>query len=149
MADEGELRTRVDDFLDLLKKEKRMSMADAAKKLGVPLQTIQSWTDFLVEEKIIGIEYKFTTPFVYIVEEEKKVFDLSALGFETRDDFFEKARKKGIKEGQISALWLRYLDTNKDAIKDVFFAKAREREYDSVQAEYLWKKYFDYLKKGE
>ena len=60
--------------------------------------------------------------------------------------FYEKAKKKGIKEQQIRILWLKYLNANEDSMKKVFEDKARERGIPSQKVPTLWKKYYAYLK---
>ena len=56
--------TEVDALIKLVKDKKEISMEDAAKQLGMPIATIESWATFLEEEKIMSIEYKFTKPFL-------------------------------------------------------------------------------------
>ena len=143
------LKTDVDDFLVLVKKKGRISLPDAAKELNVPIVTVTAWTDFLVEEKIVGIEYKFTTPFVFMQQEEQKAAGMGTLGFDTKEQFYEKARKRGIAESQIRLLWLKYLNVNKDSMKKVFFDKAREKSMPAGKAELLWRKYYSYLQEEE
>jgi hypothetical protein len=146
MADsDGFLRTDVDLFLDLIKKVKRISMPDAAKALNMPIKVIHAWSDFLVEEKIVGIEYKFTTPYLYLNEKIKDNMEMPSLGFETKEIFYEKAKKKGLPENKIKLLWLKYINTNKAAIKEVFIQKTREKNIDRDAAEKLWLKYLNYL----
>ncbi len=60
------LETGVDKLVSLVRKNKRISVADAAKQLGVSTVVVEEWADFLEEEGIISVEYKFTTP--YLVE---------------------------------------------------------------------------------
>lgn len=149
MPEQEVLRTDVDDFLELVKKNKKMSLIDAAKEMKVPLQTVQAWTDFLVEEGIVGIEYKFTTPYVFMVEEKKTAGVFGYIGFDTKEVFYEKARKRGIKEAQIRLLWLKYLNANEDSMKKVFEDKCRERGLPKNKVDLLWKKYDTYLKSEE
>ena len=66
------LRTVADELLELVRKSKKISVEEAAKKLKMPVDSVQALVDFLVEEKIFGIEYKFTTPYVYISEKASK-----------------------------------------------------------------------------
>ena len=139
------LTTDVDSFIELVKKQKKVALADAARILNIPIATIQAWTDFLVEEKILGIEYKFTTPYVYYIEEKKKLDDVSYIGFDTKEAFFEKARQKGIRDSHINLLWAKYLTANKETIKKVFCEKSKEKGLDDVKTEHLWKKYLEYL----
>ena len=55
------ITTGVDALLELLKSTEKIAMPDAAKKLNVPLDTLQSWVDFLVEERIIGDIHSWDT----------------------------------------------------------------------------------------
>lgn len=146
MAQQDELRTDVDTFLDMVKKNKKISLVDAAKEMSVPIQTIQLWTDFLVEEGIVGIEYKFTTPYVFMQEEKQTKGSFGYMGFDTKEVFYEKAKKKGIKENQIRMLWLKYLNANEETMKKVFEDKSRERGLPANKVPTLWKKYYGYLK---
>ncbi len=149
MNERDVLRTEVDDFLELIKKYRKVSLPDVAKEMKVPQQTIQAWTDFLVEEGIVGIEYKFTTPYVYIEEEKKGKSGIGYLGFDTKEVFYDKARKRSIADAQIRLLWLKYLTANEDSMRKVFEDKCRERGLAKEKIELLWKKYHSYLKSEE
>ncbi|MFA6888675.1 MAG: hypothetical protein WC254_04215 [Candidatus Woesearchaeota archaeon] len=146
MEERDELKTEVDAFLELVKKYKKVSLIDAAKEMKVPIQTIQLWTDFLVEEGIVGIEYKFTTPYVFIQEEKKGKSGLGFFGFDTKEVFYDKAKKRGINDTQIRLLWLKYLTANEESIQKMFEDKCRERGISSYKVPLLWKKYNTYLK---
>lgn len=149
MEEREELKTEVDAFLELVKKNKKLSLIEAAKEMRVPVQTVQLWTDFLVEEGIVGIEYKFTTPYVFMQEEKKGKAGFGFIGFDTKEVFYEKAKKKGINEKQIRLLWLKYLNANEESMKKVFEDKARERGIPANKVVLLWKKYLIYLKSEE
>jgi len=143
---EGMLRTDVDEFLDIIKKKGRISLGEASKALNIPLKTVQAWADFLVEEKIIGIEYKFTTPYVFMnIEQNEKNEFKQYMQFDTKDDFFEKAEHKGLNAGQAKLLWLKYLNLNKTSMKTVFYQKAHDRGLDKIKSDVLWKRYLKYL----
>jgi len=139
------LRTDVDEFLDLIKKRGRISLGEATKALKIPMQTVQAWADFLVEEKIIGIEYKFTTPYVFMNQEQAEKNEFKYMQFDTKDEFFEKAEHKGLNAGQAKLLWLKYLNLNKESMRQVFYQKAKERGIDKAKADGLWKRYLQYL----
>lgn len=66
------VKTGVDLLIDLVKKEKSISLVDAAKKLDIPVQTLEVWAQFLEEEGELGVDYKFTTPFLTVAKEQKK-----------------------------------------------------------------------------
>jgi len=67
----GNITTAVDSLVKLVKKEGRISLEDASKELGIPQNIINEWASFLEQERIIYIEYKFTTPFLMSRKEEK------------------------------------------------------------------------------
>lgn len=139
------LRTDVDDFLELVKQKKKISLPDAAKELNTPLITVQAWADFLVEEKIIGIEYKFTTPYVFVEEHQESQFEMANLGFDSKEQFYEKAQKRGIKENHIRILWLKYVNANKESMKRVFLDKGAAKGISKEKLPLLWQKYYEYL----
>jgi len=143
------LRTDVDEFLDLIRKKGRISLSEAAKELKIPVTTVQAWADFLVEEKIIGLEYKFTTPYVYMnIEQSDKMEFKNYTQFDTKEEFYEKAQNKGLNAGQIKLLWLKYLNVNRNAMKSVFYEKAKDRGMTKEKANALWKRYLEYLESG-
>src|SRR3989338_2236237 len=96
--DDNMLRTVADDLLELVKKSNKISVEEAAKKLKMPLAAVQALVDFLVEERIFGIEYKFTTPYVYLYKEgidKAKGKDKGVANWlVTKEHFYEKAKEK-------------------------------------------------------
>ena len=60
----GDITTAVDSLVKLVKQKGKISLEDASKELGIPQNIINEWASFLDQEKIIYIEYKFTTPFL-------------------------------------------------------------------------------------
>jgi chromosome segregation ATPase len=88
MAQSSVIETGVDKLVALIKQNKRISVPDAAKLLNVSRVVIEEWADFLEEEGIISIEYKFTTPYLVDrvlskkeVEEKIKEFKGKKEGF--------------------------------------------------------------------
>lgn len=142
------LRTVADELLDLVKKSKKISVEEAAKKLKVPLASVQALVDFLVEEKVFGIEYKFTTPYIYIYKEFKQ-----AKGKEksftddlvTKEQFYERAKSRKVPYEYIEGLWRKYLQQNLVSIRNEFLAKAKEKKVPEEKIEELWNKYLAYL----
>lgn len=63
-----EIRTGADKLLDLVRNSKEVAMSEAAKQLGVPPKTIESWANFLEEDGSVMIRYKFTTPYISVPE---------------------------------------------------------------------------------
>ena len=58
------IETGVDKLVNIVKERGRIALTDAAKELGVSTTVIQEWVDFLEDEGIISVEYKFTKPFL-------------------------------------------------------------------------------------
>ena len=144
-----ELRTVADDLLELVKKSKKISVEEAAKKLKMSLSTAQSLVDFLVEEKIFGIEYKFTTPYVYLYKEgikEAKAREKSfAKGLATKEQFYEKAKEKKVPYEHIQGLWRKYLQQNLTHLREEFLRKVRQKKLPEEKIEKLWNRYLAYL----
>jgi hypothetical protein len=60
------IETGVDKLVGLIESQKRISLDDAAKKLGVSTVLVQEWADFLEEDGLISIEYSLSK--VWLVE---------------------------------------------------------------------------------
>ena len=130
------IKTGVDDFLELLKKVSKIPLVEAAQKLGISLSLAQSWTDFLVEEEIVGIEYKFTKPIIYINKmpehlesnvEEDNSMTLDAY----KDDFAKRASGKNIPPDKLSFFWKNHVKEVANSRKDFFIREARKRRKSS------------------
>jgi len=143
------IRTVADELFELVKERERISVEDAAKILKIPLATVQSLVDFLVEEKIFGIEYKFTTPYIYPYKDglkQAKGKDKSfAKDLVTKEQFYQRAKEKKVPYEYIEGLWRKYLQQNITNIRGEFLKKAKEKEIPEENTEELWKKYLSYL----
>lgn len=148
-SNDNVLRTAADELLELVKKSKKISVEEAAKRLKMPLASVQALVDFLVEEKIFGIEYKFTTPYVYLYKEDIKEAKGKEKGFTegliTKEQFYEKAKQRKMPYEQIEGWWRKYLQQNLTHIREEFLRKAREKKVPEDRIEDLWKKYLTYL----
>jgi|FLOH01.1.fsa_nt_gi hypothetical protein len=137
------ITTSVDSLLDLLKKVNKIEMEVAAKQLDVSLNVLQSWVEFLVEEKVLGIEYKFTTPFIYLNKPtetqtaKKESEEISIDNF--KEDFHKKASEKKISPIQAQDLWKNHLLQKLEKKKSFFFKEARQRDF--FNPEELWSTY--------
>ena len=143
------LKTVADELLELVKKKKKISVEEAAKELKVTTPTIQSLVDFLVEERVFGIEYKFTTPYIYLYKEEVKDAKGREKSFTqgliTKEQFYEKAKEKNMPYEHIEGLWRKYLQQNLVRIREEFLRKSREKKVPEHKVGELWKKYLLYL----
>ncbi len=66
-----EVKTGADRLLELVRRSKEVAMAAAAKELGVGIQTVEAWANFLEEDGLVTVKYKFTTPYVTVPEVPK------------------------------------------------------------------------------
>src|SRR3989344_346587 len=144
------LKTSADDLYELVKARKKISVEEAAKLLRMPISTVHALVDFLVEEKIFGIEYKFTTPYIYISEEHPKRKTAFQSGFKeniiAKEEFFEKAKRRNMPFDKIYEMWNKYIKENLESIKKEFYMDAQSRGMPKEKTDILWEKYFSYLR---
>lgn len=149
------VKTSVDELYELVKSRKKISVEEAAKLLKVPVGIVQSLVDFLVEEKIFGIEYKFTTPYVYLSQEKEKIIEnktespvspvIAGKNIITKEEFYQKANKWNIHPEKINELWRKYVNENMGHIKEAFYTRAGSKGIPREKMDELWKKYQTYL----
>ncbi len=143
---EGTIKTGVDNLIELLKNREKITINDASKELKIKTKILQKWVDFLVEEKVISIEYKFTVPYIYLnrtKQEEKSIVSKRSLK-EIKNFFVEKARKKNIPEKHIIALWNKKLEREIENQKEYFFRYARLKKVQNIEK--LWEEYYTKMK---
>jgi|SRR3989338_637929 len=150
--DDNVLTTSADELYHLVVSRKKISVEDASKILKLPMNVVQSLVDFLVEEKIFGIEYKFTTPYIYISQEKgKKVHPHISVPREkeekpiTKEEFYQKASNWNISTEKIDELWKKYVSENMGYIKEVFYKKAESKGIQKEKIDILWQKYLPKL----
>ncbi|MBI2653911.1 hypothetical protein HYX02_03805 [Candidatus Woesearchaeota archaeon] len=149
MPADNVLRTVADELVELVNISKKISVEEAAKKLKMSVDSVQALIDFLVEEKVFGLEYKFTTPYVYIykegVQETERKEKSFTEGLITKEQFYEKAKERNVPHEHIEGLWRRYLQQNLVQIRAEFLRKAKERNLPGEKIEDIWNKYISYL----
>ena len=145
----SQIRTIADELFDLVKKSGKISIEDAAGKMKVPIATIQALVDFLVEDKVFGIEYKFTTPYIYLYKDDIKSAKSKdrnlTKGLVTKEQFYERAKLKNVPYEYIEGMWRKYLKQNITNIREEFLKKSTERKVTEDKTEELWKRYLSYL----
>ena len=143
------IRTVADELFELVKKTRRISVEEASKQLKIPIATVQALVDFLVEEKVFGVEYKFTTPYIYLYKDDvkgaKRKEKKPAKGLVTKEYFYEKAKQKEVPYENIEGMWRKYLQQNISQIREEFLIKSKEKKISEKNVENLWKKYLSYL----
>lgn len=129
---EVRVETGVDDLLSLLREKKKISLRDAAHELGVKESFVQSWVDFLVEERVLGIEYRFTKPYIFLnnakgldekPSENKQLQGLAAL----KQAYFAHAKEKGMPEEKVQTFWIKHLHDALEKRKEYFLREANKR----------------------
>jgi hypothetical protein len=144
---DGTIQTGVDKLINLLNQEDKISIADAAKKIGILPKILQTWVDFLVEEKVINIEYKFTQPYIYLnrSEEDQKQAKTKFSIQTMKKEFFGRAKKKNFPENQIKPLWDRKLKNEIRKQKEYFYRYAKIKKLENLEE--LWEDFSNKIKK--
>jgi len=143
---EGVITTGVDDLLELLRGVSKISIPEAAEKLGVTPALVQSWVDFLVEEEIVGMEYKFTKPLIYLNKTPAKavarVDDPEDFTMDTyRQEFWKRALERRIPDDKIPFFWQNHAREVANSKKDFFYREARKRKLENIDT--LWSEYLN------
>lgn len=143
------IRTIADELFELVKKKGKVSVEEAAKEMKTPMATIQALVDFLVEEKVFDIEYKFTTPYVYLYKEGVKASKAKDKSFAkeliNKEQFYEAAKRKKVPYEYIEGLWRKYLRQNIANMREEFLRKSKEKKVPEEKVEELWTRYLSYL----
>ncbi len=136
---ENIIKTGVDRLIDLLKKKDKITISEASKVLKIPVSTIQKWVDFLVEENIVNVEYKFTVPYIFLNKAQKelekktkKKINLQTL----KQDYFNNATLKKIPFININNAWNKKLKKELKNQKKYFFRYAKLKKI--KEPEKLW-----------
>ena len=103
-------------------------------------KTIQNWVDFLVEEKLLGIEYKFTTPYIYRNAPQKRMVIRQESIAELREQFLGRASEKNIPSDKLPELWEHHLLAAVEAKQPFFTIEAQKR---GLEATALWRRYVE------
>lgn len=136
--------TGVDDLLHYLQGKDKIPLQDVAGILNVPIETVQAWVDFLVEEKILGIEYKFTKPYIYLNKEIRpergRIIEATSVSIDQlRSEYEDRAKAKQIPATKIRELWLSHVREALALKHDYFIDQAKRRRAEDPET--LWKEY--------
>ncbi|MCF7871430.1 hypothetical protein K9L97_00165 [Candidatus Woesearchaeota archaeon] len=129
------ITTGVDKLVDFLRGKKQIELKEAAKMLHVPTEIVQKWVDFLIEEHILGMEYKFTTPYIYLIEEENNNKTIKEL----KKEFQIKAKNNKLNETKSDFLWKNQIQQALTNKKSFFYKEAEKRHLTNI--DYLWETY--------
>ncbi len=142
---EGGIETGVDRLVQFLEGKGKQSLKDVSSAIKVPESTLQLWIEFLVEEQVIGIEYKFTKPYIFLntatttstLVEDTPDSKISLKIF--KSEFFENAKNKMIPDSKIPLLWGKHLETALKKQSEYFIREAAKRQLPTPEK--LFEKY--------
>jgi len=118
----GDITTAVDSLVKLVKQKGKISLEDASKELGIPQNIINEWASFLDQEKIIYIEYKFTTPFLISRKKESGEdiatdYEMIQRKLEVMKAYLEKIQPKEDKKIKQKEYLLKEIDKSVESTK--------------------------------
>ena len=135
------IQTDVDRLIDILKTKKKLEVRQAAKELKLSEETIQQWVDFLVEERIIAIDYEFTKPYISLVKNIKEDVDKET----DLENYKKRFREYSNKNKNSEIVWKNHMLENLEFMKPFFYSEADNKGLDN--ADQLWEEYKDKVKK--
>lgn len=132
------VETGVDRMMSVLDKRGKLSITELSEALKIPEATVQLWVDFLIEERVLGVEYKFTKPYVFLNKKNISTAQVQEIvGIEFfKKEFFEGAIKRKIPVSKIPELWRHHLDEAIEKQKEHFFLEAKRLGMINVQGLY-------------
>lgn len=137
-SNDNTVTTGVDTLLSLLQKKKKIGLDEASKELKISQEVLQTWVDFLVEERIIGTEYKFTKPYIYLNEQTEATDKAKSLT-EAKMAHFDELRRKGISEEEGEYIWKDKMLVEIKKHKEYFFKVAEQKKLENTA--FLWEKF--------
>ncbi|MGM5481340.1 MAG: hypothetical protein ACQESE_02925 [Nanobdellota archaeon] len=134
---DDKVTTGVDDLLEYLEDKDKVSLKDASKDLNIAEETLQLWVDFLVEERILGTEYKFTKPYIYLNKKQKSKEKVQKSSKEKKIEDYKKeyiknAKKKKIPEDKAEELWKQHLEQAIDKQEEHFYREAKKKSLNNA-----------------
>jgi len=117
------IETGVDKLVNLVNTKGKVAASDAAKELGVGMSVVMEWADFLEEEGIIHIEYKFTKPYLVARKIAKKDIQEKAKGFSGKKEVF-------IRKAEVSLSFLNKESNKLKTLKEEFGKIKKNFDFD-------------------
>lgn len=127
------VETGVDDLIKFLRNKGKVGLKETSQAIKISEDTLQLWVDFLVEERIIGLEYKFTKPYIFLNKPKDETIhdkdDLITIEF-FKEEFVKNAKSKKIPVDKIDSLWHAHLSSSLIKLKEFFLLEAKKRKID-------------------
>ena len=139
------VRTRADELVKLVKQKGEISFVEAAKTLNVSSPTVESWANFLEEEKILSIKYNFTTPLLTVFQEKirkepKERKNVKEITEEKEVENIKPVKKEGLSDIQMMLAEAYSYLKKKDFEKASEIYTKIKAKYDGLPTEFLEKK---------
>lgn len=131
-----DITTSVDSLIKLVKEREQIPLADAAKELKVSEDTIHVWVDFLVEEKVLGLDYKLTTPIIFYVGKGKALDQPFNSAVQLKKEFLATLDKK-LSPEEKEKKWRSYAINLLLNVKNHFYKEAHIRNLHKI-TDYAW-----------
>ena len=127
------VQTGVDKLVSYLKGRGQVLLNDVAKELDVDIKTVEMWANFLSEEKLVEIEYKFTKPYLSLVGDKSSEDSIQGIKKSFEDEHSDKS--KDFKEYKWKNQVLAVLEKK----RDFFIKEANKRNIQ--EPEKVWEEY--------
>lgn len=139
--DFDKVETGVDRLIEILSDGKKHFLEEISRKINVPVDVMQLWIDFLVEEKVISLEYTFTKPYVFLNKDVPKILKRDKMESlaELKKQFIDNGIQKKIPINNLLVFWRHNLDDNLDKLQDKFYREANKRKLKNIDS--LWQRY--------
>lgn len=139
----GNIETGVDRLVQLINKEKKITVDQAAKKLGVPTEVVQEWADFLDEESLISMNYSLSKVYLEVRQLSKKEVEKKEKDYHNKREAFTRKVDTTLKK-------LEKETTGFEEIKKAYYSLKEEigDEISQVKDEVDELKHYEELKKS-
>lgn len=139
----AKIETGVDKLVEIVGQQKKLTLDDAAKELGVSKTVVQEWAEFLEEEGLIGIEYSLSK--TYLVERKlsKKEVAKKAKEYGQKKEAFVRKVDTALKQLQKESTGFEDIKRAYNALKDDI-----GDEIDQVKHELDELKHYEQLKQS-
>ncbi len=129
MASSRTIETGVDELIRLLKDRKPTDIDTLAKEMNTNSKTVEVWANLLMEQGTVGIDYKLTKPYIYLIEKDKKEEAIEA------DESYNEVEEDKPEEYS----WKSYMKAKLEEKKGFFYKQAQKRKLKNPDE--LWEKY--------
>jgi hypothetical protein len=139
------LKTPVDDLVEIVKKNKEVTIEFLKNQLKIPTNIIENWLVILEEKKILKVTYSGLEGKVKYIDNSinKNKVDITNI----KKIFLEKVRNKGYSLDKIQIIWKEFLKTYEEEIKKEFFENAKNRGYSDQKIKKAWELFFKDIQK--